>query len=128
MLGSSVFDSQCRNMWLEVKAGPKSFRKKGKTDNANAADCFHMREARGSVTELKNTAEEMSKGGFTLWGIVASLYGDISKTHAASNSTSSSSLIREYEGKNSTVKPNTSFPSLSADNLKTSPGQCKHPA
>lgn len=121
-------------MRLEVKAGPeKSFRKKGKTDNANAADCFHIREARGAVTELKNTAEEMSKGGFTLWGIVASLcaseYGDISKTHAASNSTSSSSLIREYEeGKNSSVKPNTTFPSLSADNLKTSPGQCKHPA
>lgn len=91
-------------MWLEVKAGPeKSFRKKGKTDKANAADCFHNREARGAVTELKNTAEEMSKGGFTLLGIVASLcaseYGDISKTHAASNSTSPSSLIREHEGK-----------------------------
>lgn len=91
-------------MWLEVKAGAeKSFRKKGGTDKANAADCFHIGEARGSVTELKNTAEEMSKGGFTLWGTVGSLcaseYGDISKTHAASNSTSPSSLIREYEGR-----------------------------
>lgn len=30
--------------------------------------------------------------------------------------------------KNSTVKPNTTFPALSADNLKTSLGQCKHTA
>lgn len=121
-------------MWLEVKAGAeKSFRKKGKTDKANAADCFHIREARGSVTELKNTAEEMSKGGFTLWGIVAVAVRLRVRRHQQNTRGEQFDLskfinTRVRGEKNSSVKPNTTFPSLSADNLKTSPGQCKHPA
>lgn len=55
-------------MWQAVNAGPEdSFRKKGKREiKLMQLSCFHIREASGCVIELKNTAERMSKGGFTL--------------------------------------------------------------
>lgn len=64
-------------------------------------------ESSGSVAEIKSTAEGMSKGGFSLQGIVALPCASQSTdtlakhTYIAINTTSSSSLIQEqeYEGK-----------------------------
>lgn len=75
----------------------------------------------------------MSKGGFFLQGIVALPCASQSTdtlakhTYTAINTTSNpnpnpSSLIQEYEGKNSTMKPNTTFSVLSADYLKNTLG------
>lgn len=75
----------------------------------------------------------MSKGGFFLQGIVAlpcasQTTDTLAKhTYTAINTTSNpnpnpSSLIQEYEGKNSTMKPNTTFSVLSADYLKNTLG------
>lgn len=54
-------------------------------------------------------------------------YGHISKTHIRSNQYDHFRFINtRVREKNSTMKPNTTFPALSADNLKNSPGQCRH--
>lgn len=75
----------------------------------------------------------MSKGVFFLQGIVALPCASQSTdtlakhTYTAINTTSNpnpnpSSLIQEYEGKDSTMKPNTTFSVLSADYLKNTLG------
>lgn len=87
MLGSSVFDSHCRNMWLEElkiqkKGGPGTrFRRKNR-EKANTANC------------LQNKTNEYSRRdeqwrfffrGNRCIAVCLTEYGHISKTHIHSN-------------------------------------------